>query len=87
MIARIARHHLTGTAASESDRAYKPGDIGWWNTQDEEKGHFEFQHVRPGQYIIVFHNSNRPDPDMPYPRRSTLFSIRVGFDLSVASTH
>ena len=42
--------------------------MGWWEYQDEEKGHFEFKHVSPGKYVIVFHNSNNSDPDMPYPR-------------------
>ncbi len=54
-------------ALFRADR-YKEADMGWWEYQDEEKGHFEFEHVSPGKYIVVFHNSNRPDPDMPYPR-------------------
>jgi hypothetical protein len=47
---------------------YDERDMGWWEFQDEEKGHFEFNNVSPGRYVIVFHNSNRPDPDIPYPR-------------------
>jgi len=47
---------------------YKENEMGWWEFQDQEKGHFEFNNVSPGRYVIVFHNSNRPDPDMPYPR-------------------
>jgi hypothetical protein len=47
---------------------YKENEMGWWEFQDQEKGHFEFNNVSPGRYVVVFHNSNRPDPDMPYPR-------------------
>jgi hypothetical protein len=47
---------------------YKESDLGWWEFQDEEAGHFEFDNITPGVYVIVFHNSNRPDPDIPYPR-------------------
>jgi hypothetical protein len=54
-------------ALFRADR-YKQEDMGWWEYQDEEKGYFEFQHVSPGKYVIVFHNSNRSDPDMPFPR-------------------
>lgn len=54
-------------ALFRADR-YKENDMGWWEFQGEEKGHFEFNNVSPGQYILVFHNSNRPDPDIPYYR-------------------
>jgi hypothetical protein len=47
---------------------YHEEDMGWWEFQDEEKGYFQFDHVSPGKYIIVFNNSNRSDPDIPYPR-------------------
>jgi hypothetical protein len=46
---------------------YNESEMGWWEYQGERK-HFEFDHVAPGSYMLVFHNSNRPDPDMPYPR-------------------
>lgn len=47
---------------------YKETDMGWWEFQDAEKGYFEFDHVTPGTYVVVFHNSNRADPDIPYSR-------------------
>lgn len=54
-------------ALFRADR-YKENEMGWWEFQGEEKGYFEFNNVSPGRYVIVFHNSNRPDPDIPYPR-------------------
>jgi hypothetical protein len=54
-------------ALFRTDR-YNESDMGWWEFQNEEKGYFEFDHVTPGQFVIVFHNSNRSDPDIPYPR-------------------
>jgi hypothetical protein len=47
---------------------YKESEMGWWEFQDEERGYFQFDHVTPGTYVIVFHNSDRPDPDIPYSR-------------------
>jgi hypothetical protein len=47
---------------------YKEGERGWWEFQGEKDGHFEFDHLAPGKYIIVFHNSNRSDPNIPYAR-------------------
>lgn len=50
-----------------SDR-YTDEARGWWEFQDKDDGYFEFYHVAPGTYIIVFHNSNNADPDIPYRR-------------------
>jgi hypothetical protein len=41
---------------------------GWWEYQGEGKGYFEFKNVTPGTYVIVAHNSDRPDPDEPFAR-------------------
>jgi hypothetical protein len=32
------------------------------------EGGFEFNHVAPGTYILVFNNANKLNPDTPYPR-------------------
>jgi hypothetical protein len=50
------------------DDRYTEDGMGWWEYQGKEKAHFEFEHVAPGRYVIVFHNSNEPDPDIPYSR-------------------
>jgi len=47
---------------------YNETDMGWWEFQDEQKGYFEFEHVTPGTYVLVFHNGNESDSDIPYPR-------------------
>jgi hypothetical protein len=57
-----------GDVALFREDRYKESEMGWWEFQDEEKGHFEFSHVSPGKYIIVFNNSNRLDPVIPYHR-------------------
>jgi hypothetical protein len=41
---------------------------GWWESAGEDKKYFEFKHVAPGDYILVFNRSNRLDTDVPYPR-------------------
>lgn len=40
---------------------------GLWGFQGD-KGSFEFDHIGPGDYILVFNRLDRRDPDMPYPR-------------------
>ncbi|HVZ18256.1 MAG TPA: hypothetical protein VG897_14135, partial [Terriglobales bacterium] len=47
---------------------YSDSERGWWEFQDKEEGLFEFKHVAPGAYILVFHNSNNRDADIPYER-------------------
>jgi hypothetical protein len=47
---------------------YNETQTGWWTVQSDENGHFEFDHVTPGLYLIVFNNSNRSDPNLPYAR-------------------
>ncbi|HEY4837213.1 MAG TPA: hypothetical protein VIH72_01310 [Candidatus Acidoferrales bacterium] len=65
---------------------YTESGMGWWEFQGDQKAYFEFDHVTPGTYVIVFHNSNRSDPDIPFPRtfypgtpdRQTALPIIVG---------
>jgi hypothetical protein len=40
---------------------------GWWEYGKREEG-FHFDHVAPGNYILVVNNSGRLDADSPYPR-------------------
>jgi hypothetical protein len=56
-----------GVALFRSDR-YSERETGWWEYQGEGKGYFEFKNVAPGTYVLVVHNSDRPDPDQPFAR-------------------
>ena len=47
---------------------YKEGERGWWEFVDDKKKCFEFDHVAPGEYLLVFNANNRLDTDVPYPR-------------------
>lgn len=46
---------------------YDDSQPGLWGFQGS-KGSFEFDHIGPGQYILVFNRMNRMDPNSPYPR-------------------
>jgi len=46
---------------------YKDTEPGLWGFQGT-KGEFEFDHVGPGDYILVFNRTNRKDPNSPFPR-------------------
>lgn len=46
---------------------YNGARSGLWTFQGS-KGIFEFDHVGPGQYIIVYNRGNRMDPNSPYRR-------------------
>jgi hypothetical protein len=46
---------------------YKDSEPGLWGFQGT-KGEFEFDHVGPGDYILVFNRANRKDPNSPFPR-------------------
>ena len=46
---------------------YNGARSGLWTFQGS-KGVFEFDHVGPGQYIIVYNRGNRMNPNSPYPR-------------------
>lgn len=43
-----SRYKNADVALFRADR-YKAEDMGWWEYQDEDKGHFEFNHVSPGK--------------------------------------
>jgi hypothetical protein len=46
---------------------YKENERGWWEFQGDE-GHFTFDHLSSGDYIIVFNQNNTIDTDAPFPR-------------------
>jgi hypothetical protein len=47
--------------------AYSDSRAGLWSFQGST-GFFDFDHIGPGEYILVFNRMNRMDPDAPYPR-------------------
>jgi hypothetical protein len=40
----------------------------YWAYQDQDQDYFEFHHLAPGSYILVFNDEDEQDPDMPFPR-------------------
>jgi hypothetical protein len=46
---------------------YSPSHPGFWAFQGAE-GHFEFDHIGPGDYILVFNRANRMNPNAPFKR-------------------
>jgi hypothetical protein len=40
---------------------------GLWSFQGDN-GKFEFDHIGPGEYLLVFNRMNRQDPNAPFPR-------------------
>ena len=46
---------------------YNDSRAGLWAFQGS-KGDFEFDHIGPGEYILVFNRTNRLDPNSPFPR-------------------
>ena len=46
---------------------YEPTRPGLWGFQGS-KGVFDFDHIGPGEYILVFNRMNRMDPNSPFPR-------------------
>ena len=47
---------------------YREDAPGWWEYADDKKKYFEFDHVAPGEYLLVFNQIKRLDTDVPYPR-------------------
>lgn len=47
---------------------YKEDARGWWEYVDDKKKYFEFDHVAPGDYFLVFNMRNRLDTRVPFPR-------------------
>jgi hypothetical protein len=41
---------------------------GWMESQDREKGFFEFKHVAPGDYLLVYNNRDNVSTDTPFRR-------------------
>ena len=58
--------HLASVELYRSDR-YADANPGLWGFQGE-KGAFEFTHIGPGDYILVFNRLDRRDPNIPYSR-------------------
>ena len=46
---------------------YDDARPGLWSFQGA-KGIFDFDHIGPGQYILVFNRTNKESPNAPYPR-------------------
>lgn len=44
-----------------------PADI-WMESQERDTGYFKFNHVAPGDYIVVYNNEDRLSPDWPFHR-------------------
>jgi hypothetical protein len=47
--------------------SYKPSRSGLWTFQGST-GTFNFDHIGPGRYLIVYNRPNRIDPNAPFPR-------------------
>ena len=47
--------------------SYSAARPGYWGFQGATGG-FEFDHVGPGRYILVYNRPNRMDPNSPFPR-------------------
>jgi hypothetical protein len=58
--------NLASVELYRADR-FKDTEPGLWGFQGS-KGEFEFDHVGPGEYILVFNRTNRKDPNSPFPR-------------------
>jgi hypothetical protein len=46
---------------------FDPAQPGLWGFQGSD-GKFEFDHIGPGDYVLVFNRMNRLDPNSPFPR-------------------
>jgi hypothetical protein len=62
-------HKPLNIASVELYRAdrYVDSQPGLWGFQGS-KGIFEFDHIGPGDYMLVFNRLNRMDPNSPFPR-------------------
>lgn len=47
---------------------YKENLADWWTVRSDGEGYFEFDHLAPGLYLVVFNNSNTIDASRPYSR-------------------
>jgi hypothetical protein len=57
---------LASVELYRADR-YEDSKPGLWGFQGDN-GKFEFDHIGPGEYILVFNRMNRQDPNSPFPR-------------------
>ncbi|MFZ3217098.1 MAG: hypothetical protein WA192_13665 [Candidatus Acidiferrales bacterium] len=46
---------------------FDPSQPGLWGFQGDD-GKFEFDHIGPGEYLLVFNRTNRLDPNTPFAR-------------------
>jgi len=68
----------------------------WWDFNQSE-GFFEFSHLAPGDYVLVFNHANRLSPGFPYPRtfypgtldlsRAARIHLRPGHQVLSADIH
>ena len=58
--------NLASVELYRADR-YDDAKPGLWAFQGDN-GKFEFDHIGPGEYILVFNRMNRQDPNSPFPR-------------------
>lgn len=75
---------------------YAESQPGLWGFQGA-KGEFEFDHIGPGEYVLVFNRTNRLDPNSPFPRAfypgstaqddSTIIKLKDGQQLLKANIH
>jgi hypothetical protein len=63
---------------------YKDAETGWWQVQTDKNGYYEFDHVTPGLFLVVFNNTNKSDATSPYPR--TFYPSAPDFDTAVPIT-
>ena len=73
---------------------YADSQPGLWGFQGAKR-EFEFDHIGPGEYILVFNRTNRMDPNSPFPRafypgsasqtESTIIKLKDGQQLLKAN--
>jgi hypothetical protein len=56
---------------------YAENRPGLWGYQGS-KGYFDFDHIGPGEYVIVYNRMNRKDPNSPFPRSFYPASMDTG---------
>jgi hypothetical protein len=56
---------------------YADARPGLWGFQGS-KGFFDFDHIGPGEYVIVYNRMNRIDPNSPFPRSFYPGSLNAG---------
>jgi len=72
--------HIRGSVLGPDGKALKLASVelyragqyedtrpGLWGFQGS-KGYFDFDHIGPGEYVVVYNRMNRMDPNSPFPR-------------------